>query len=123
MRSARSRRVDSVRGRGRVQSEADRPGWTSDVAARALDQLIYLVGYSQQRVEEGLRWGEVARQIVERMGGDTELEVTREQQVGPARRGDGAARALAEQARVGAAEAEAEATRLSAEIAGWLAAR
>lgn len=53
-----------------------------DVAARALGQLIYVVGYTQGRVDEGLRWGRVLEQLIARLGGDRDLEVLREQQIG-----------------------------------------
>lgn len=53
-----------------------------DLAARAIGQLVYVVGVTRERREEGLRWAERMQPFIERVGGDLELEALREQQTG-----------------------------------------
>jgi eukaryotic-like serine/threonine-protein kinase len=44
------------------------------VAARAASRLVRVVGYFEARVDEGRRWAEVAQSVIDRLGGDAELE-------------------------------------------------
>ena len=57
-------------------------GRRDDLAARALDQLILVVGKARERPAEGLRLAELAAAAIGRMGGDPDLEALRLQQIG-----------------------------------------